>query len=395
MGEKTLDSFHPGGKPSRKEEIAMVSAGARGRVRGSGPGRHLPAGGPRALSRRRTWRFTKRFYALVGVMLVVILFSALWATLGSRKPGDSGSHESPSNLTTAEMASLKVNELGAIMIVRYGRIGEEGKESRSPENLRRDLQLLYQQGYRCIPLSDLLSGDIKTGPGFTPLVITFWGADPGQVRFLEDGSAELDPRCALGVLEDFGREHPDFGMTATFFLGKQLFGQESHQKEKLAMLKKKGYGLGVTVEPEAARLKDSQDALTAVAAVISAIRRHLPEFSPECALFPQEWREIGDDMGMEIPVEGGIVRLRAVLYDNGKPVASPYDSSFDPARLEAIRVVDPSMDSGGLYHWLRYFSENPERRFVSDGSPSTVTVPRHMVFRTDRERMGGRRLRNY
>lgn len=331
----------------------------------------------------------------MGMVLAAILFFALWSTLGSRRQGASGSHESRPSLTTAELASLKVNELGAIMIIRYGRFGEEGRESRSPENFRRDLQLLYQQGYRCIPLSELLSGEIRTGPGFTPLVITFLGADPGQVRFLEDGTAELDPRCALGVLEDFGREHPDFGVTATFFLGGQLFGQEPFQGQKLAMLRKKGYGLGVTVEQEAARLKTAQDAAAAVAASVSAVRRHLPDFAPECALFPREWKEMEGDIGMEITVDGEVLRLRAILYDSGMPVVSPFDGSFDPARLEAIKVVDPSMDTGGFYHWLRYFTENPERRYVSDGDPYTVTVPRHMVFRADRDKIGGRNMRNY
>ncbi len=393
-------------KVSRGERNALrrLSSEAEGRVARTGafalPGLEGRAasrtGALRLRSRRRTWRFTRRFYALIGLVLALVLALFLRSVVGSRTSRGANPAESSPALTTSELSSLKVNELGAVMILRYGRIGEEGRESRSPENFRRDLQLLYQQGYRCVSLSDLVSGEICTDRGFTPVAITFWGADPGQVRFLEgDGPPEVDPRCALGVLEDFGREHPDFGATASFFLGKQLFGQEKFKERKLALLRDKGYGLGVAVEAEAARIRDPAEALDAVAGVVSAVRHYLPGFVPEFALFPREWQEMAGRLGTEIPLDGESVRLGAVFYDNGRPVPSPYDGSFDPARLEVVKVVDPSLDTGGLYHWLRYFSENPERKYVSDGDPTTVTVPRPMVFRVDAGRAGNRRIRNY
>lgn len=374
----------------RGRSDALAGFGFEGRVRSGGAARL------RISARRKTWRFTRRFYVLVGLTLALILFFVLRATIGGNPSDVTQDKEAPATLTTADLNSLKVNEMGAVMVLRYGRIGEEGRESRSPENLRRDLQVLYQQGYRCVSISELVSGEIRTAPGCTPVVISFWGSDPGQVRFLEEGGTpELDPRCALGVLEDFGREHPDFGATAAFFLGKQLFGQEEFRREKLSLLEKRGYELGIAVEGEASRSKDPREALDAVADAVSAVRRYLPDFRPRYALLPQEWRDMAGEIGSGVPLDGETLVLEAIFYDGGRPLASPFDGAFDPYQLETVKVVDPSMDAGGLYHWLRYFSENPERKYVSDGDPSTVTVPRHMVFRVDAGKASGRRVRNY
>jgi hypothetical protein len=66
-------------------------------------------------------------------------------------------------------------------------------------------------------------------------------------------------------------------------------------------------------------------------------------------------------------------------------------------RLPRVQALDPSLDNGnaGIYAWLQYFKENPERRYVSDGDPGMVTVPKHMTERVDMDKLGDKKLRTY
>jgi hypothetical protein len=61
----------------------------------------------------------------------------------------------------------------------------------------------------------------------------------------------------------------------------------------------------------------------------------------------------------------------AILMVAGGPAPSPFSRRFDPYHLPRIQVVGET-----LAEWLRYFDKHPGERFVSDGDPDTVTVPR-------------------
>ena len=117
-----------------------------------------------------------------------------------------------------DLKALKVNELGKIMILMYHDIGEpEDIWVRTPENFRKDLQTLYDKGYRAISMKDYIEGNIDTPPGTTPVVITFDDGTKGQFNILdEDGEFVINPDSAVGILEEFNKEHPDFGLKATF-----------------------------------------------------------------------------------------------------------------------------------------------------------------------------------
>src|SRR5439155_19222041 len=115
---------------------------------------------------------------------------------------------------------LSPNELGRVMILEYHKIDyPEARWTRTPENFRRDLATLYAKGYRLIALGDLLDGRIVLPAGTTPIVLTFDDSSPGQFRYIEqNGVLTIDPKSAVGILEAFARDHPDFGRAATFFV---------------------------------------------------------------------------------------------------------------------------------------------------------------------------------
>ena len=117
-------------------------------------------------------------------------------------------------------AEPPANELGRVMILEYHKVDyPEERWTRTPENFRRDLEVLYARGYRLQSLNDLLDGKITVKAGFTPIILTFDDSSPGQFRYLDqNGTLEIDPKSAVGVLEAFAREKPDFGRAATFFV---------------------------------------------------------------------------------------------------------------------------------------------------------------------------------
>lgn len=112
------------------------------------------------------------------------------------------------------------NELGEVLVLEYHLIGyPEGDWRRTPENFRKDLEALYQGGYYPINLRDLVAKDFAVPKGKTPVVLTFDDSSEGQFRIIPDGKGwRLDPECAVGIMLEFSRKHPDFPARGTFFV---------------------------------------------------------------------------------------------------------------------------------------------------------------------------------
>ena len=144
------------------------------------------------------------------------------------------------------------NELGSIMILEYHRIAEpDGRVDAVPRPPSRRSRAALGRRYRSIALNALITGSIDLPSGTSPVVLTFDDSSPGQFRYLErDGRLEIDPDCAVGILEAFTRLHPRFGLNATFFVlpaaaePNRLFGQPEHELHKLQYLVSRGFELG-------------------------------------------------------------------------------------------------------------------------------------------------------
>lgn len=334
---------------------------------------------------------------LVLVTITIILVASL-ASGGSG--GDfQDTVVSAIGISEGELNRLKVNELGAVMILEYHRIAEEGRWSRTPENFRADLEYLYEQGYRCIGLDDLVNNNIAVEPGCTPVVLTFDDADPSQFRYIEqNGDLVIDPRCAVGVMEEFDREHPDFNVTATFYVLPGLFGQEQYAEKKLTWLVENGYDIGNhTVNHPSLGELDDNAALKELAGNIKMVQEYLPGYQQTSIALPNGSEPKNPAILTYGEYDGVEVRFQASLLVGANPAPSPVDRSFDPLRLPRVQALDPSLDTGdsGIYAWIQYFMENPERRYRSDGNPATVTVPKHMIDRVDMGKLGDKELRTY
>lgn len=279
----------------------------------------------------------------------------------------------------ARAGDLPANELGQVMILEYHRIDiPEARWTRTPENFRRDLERLYAAGYRLVALNDVLAGRIRTPAGTTPVVLTFDDSSPGQFRYLGDnGTLRIDPRSAVGILEAFAAEQPDFGLAATFFVlpgadrPHRLFDQPEHEGRKLRYLVSRGFEIGNHTLWHAhlgrypagvvrAQLADAQ----------RWVERHVPGYRLRTLALPfgAYPREVG--WAVEGTAGGTSYRHEAILMVAGGAAPSPFTRGFDPLRLPRIQAVERDLD-----HWLTYFERNPAQRFVSDGDPEAITIP--------------------
>ena len=282
-------------------------------------------------------------------------------------------------VSLASAAELPANELGRVMILEYHKIDyPEERWTRTPENFRRDLETLYARGYRLVSLGDLLDGRIAVPAGTTPVVLTFDDSSPGQFRYLErNGALEIDPKCAVGILEAFARERPDFGRAATFFVlpaadpPNRLFNQPAHAGKKLQYLVSRGYEIGNHTLWHANLGKYDEATVRAqIAGAQQWIQRHVPDYRPRTLALPHGVYPKDVSWALRGAAKGVTYSHDAILMVAGGAAPSPFSRAFDPVRLPRIQAVETELAS-----WLRHFAQRPQERFVSDGDPDAITVP--------------------
>lgn len=133
-------------------------------------------------------------------------------------------------------------------VLCYHSIDGGGRLSVSAWRFRSDLEQLESEGFFLITPDDLSNGLARLPEGRSPVMITFDDGWQSQFNYLTgpDGSLEIDPLCAVGILEAFCDGHPDFGRGAVFFISfdKTPFGQQEYLEQKLNFLLDSGYCIG-------------------------------------------------------------------------------------------------------------------------------------------------------
>ncbi len=262
------------------------------------------------------------------------------------------------------------NENGKIMIVAYHEIGKEDRWSRTPENMRRDLEELYRRGYRPVNVADIVNEDIDIPEGMSPVAITFDDATEGQFRYIEkDGRKVIDPNSAVGILLDFNKEHPDWGLKATFYVNEVPFGDAKTWQEKVRFLVEKGFEVGNhTLTHADLGKRDTATTAKEIALVNERLQAAVPGYTTETLALPYGAYPANPEAVKSGVYESKSYNIKAFLLVGAGPAPSPNDPKFDPFRLPRIQAVDSSIEpNGNLDYWLRYFDLNPWERYVSDG----------------------------
>ena len=265
------------------------------------------------------------------------------------------------------------------MILEYHKVDQpEARWTRTPANFRGDLERLWERGYRLVALNDFLDGRIAIPRGTSPVVLTFDDSSPGQFRLIErNGGWVPDPDSAVGILEAFERQHPEFGRAATFYVlpgadpPNRLFNQKDLAGRKLQYLATHGYEIGNHTLWHANLAKYPERVVRRQLATAQEwIQRHVPGYRIRTLALPMG--AYPQDLRWAVEGAEGQVAYRhdAILMVSGGAAPSPQARGFDPYHLPRIQAVESE-----LSYWLGYFERNPQERYVSDGDASVITVP--------------------
>lgn len=294
---------------------------------------------------------------------------------------------------TKQLAKLRVNEAGVVPILEYHTFGESKTTmDRAPKLFRRDLERLWNEGYRPISMKEFLDNRISLPLGKSPVVLTFDDSRESQLRFLDDGT--VDPECAVGIMMAFHKKHPAFALRGVFYVvPSYLFGAPSQSAKKLHLLRKLGFEIGnhTVSHPTLSKLSDS-DVQKEFAGCLARTRKLEPNVPMETIALPKGVFPRNHALLASGCYEGQNYTHRAVLLGGYCPANAPVCTHYNPMKLPRVLAFGGHM---GITFWLDDLKRHPESRYVSDGNPKMVTVPKAVVGKVDKRKLHGAKLRVY
>jgi hypothetical protein len=294
---------------------------------------------------------TKRIARLhVAALALTAALAACDTKPGSRAAGDEVKPDSAAGTVTLRSAQGKLgpgprdtsygprNTTGRIPVLEYHVIGDrESRYTITREHLKKDLQLVYDRGYRPITISQMLDKDFSTVPdGLSPVVFVFDDAR-----------------------EEFARAHPDWKGKAVFCMlnggeaGHNFFGDDPkyggqkkewrHQKVKY--LADQGHELCAHTLWHMQLSKFPDDKVQEnIARNVMGIDSAVAGYKVRTMALPQGlWpknRPLAWKGSWKDPKSGKVVSYEfdAVLEVAGGPARSPYDPAFDAHSIDRIEA---------------------------------------------------------
>lgn len=291
------------------------------------------------------------------------------------------------------LSEKKVNELGNVPIMMYhgivnttenkytgGNVDKDGY-NRTSNAFREDLEFYYNEGYRMIRLKDYVDGIIDVPLGYSPIILTFDDGNKNNFNVLgrnSDGSLQIDPDCAIGILEEFKKKHSDVNVTATFFVMNNLFNQKEYDKEIMEWLVNNGYDIGnhttihadfTTIGTEKTKevvgkmYQTLDDILGDKYVKIIALPFGSP-YKKSHANYPYILKGTYKDYDYE---------TLAALRVGWEPEVSPFNKNFDKTFLKRCRAYD---NNGKEFDITSVFNNLKKKRFISDGDKDLITIPK-------------------
>ena len=281
-------------------------------------------------------------------------------------------------------AEVGANELGEVPVLMYHRILPDGGSvyDLSADEFRSELQYLYDNDYRPITTAQLVDGRLDVPAGTTPVVLTFDDSTREQFGYTDDG--DIDPDSAVGILLDFAEEREDFDAVGSFYVLGSLFGvSEERGHAKLEHLHELGFELGNhTLTHERLDHLDAEGVQRELTQGADNIREAVSDAEVRTMSLPLGLWPDDRSLAAEGSHDGSEYRHEGILLVGSNPAPSPFHAEFDPLAIPRIRSLPPAIydadDPDGLMtsgYWFDVFEQSPERRYVSDGNPDTISFP--------------------
>lgn len=269
-------------------------------------------------------------------------------------------------------AAVGANELGMVPILMYHQLSRSpaGDYDQTPEKFRAEMDRLLRENYRPITVSGFTSGAIDLPAGTHPVVLTFDDSTISQVSFTAEGAPA--PDTALAILEEFRAAHPEFGVTATFFVNNEPFAND---QRALPWLTAHGYEIGSHTATHAnlGRL-DGTGVQREFVQNLRAIAAAVPNLPVRTMALPLGISPNDRALATAGSWDGTSYTFDAVLLVGAEPAPSPF-GALDPTAIPRIRSgrAPVPFDSG---YWLDQLAEHPDQRYTCDGDPARISFPR-------------------
>ena len=300
-----------------------------------------------------------------------------------------------------DYTKVKTNESGQIMVVMFHNFVEAYPKGNNEytttfDEFEKLLPELYEKKYRLISLSDMLNNNIDVPAGCIP----FDDGTSGQFNMIEkDGKPVANPRSAVGIMEEFYKKHPDFGLKGTFYvnLGVNTFQGSGNMTDRLNYLIDKGFEIGNHTKTHVSlpQVKTVQKMLEEVGGNQVLMNEIVPGYSFNSFSLPfgnaskdlKEYVIKGNYQGVDY-------KHSAIVLVGANPAPSPVSPKFDPLALPRVRSTGQKKVECDLAWWLDAFGKGSSQ-YVSDGNPDTVTVPKDKQKNVDMSRLNEKQLVTY
>lgn len=313
----------------------------------------------------------------------------------------------PEPTPTIDLESVKPNEAGKIMVVMFHNFVEsftpskydDGQYTTTFGEFEKLLGDLYDKGYRLISMSDYLNNNISVPAGCIPMIFTFDDGTSGQFNLVdENGTLAANKKSAVGIMEEFNKKHPDFGLKGTFYvnLGNSTFQGAGTLQQRLKYLVDKGFDIGNHTYTHI-NLKETKSA-DKIQEEVGKNQKAISELIPgyKMMTFSLPYGLPSKDLQSHVhkgAYEGVEYEHFAIMEVGWDPALSPVSIKFNPLSTHRVRASGIKPVDADLAWWIKNLSRGEQ--YVSDGNPNTVTVPKSKEENVDKDKLKDKKLVTY